>query len=302
MIPTYNSTAYLKETLISVLAQDIGAENMQIEVVDDASTDEDVEALVALIGGGRVQYFRQAENVGSLRNFETCLNRSRGQFIHLLHGDDRVTVGFYEKMTDMFKQYPEAGAVFSHYAFIDQAGRRTHTPPFKIEAGILKNWLVRIAEFQRIQYACIAVRREVYEKIGSFYGTNYGEDWEMWVRIARFYPVAHIPEILAEYRGHANSISAEKARLGHLVSDLKQVMTRIQAHLPIEERKRISKLSGKYYAQLSIGTIYQALQETDDWLLAQQQITQSLKLSKHPSVYYHILKFYIKCLLNIVKR
>jgi glycosyltransferase involved in cell wall biosynthesis len=301
MIPVYDCAIYLREALLSVLAQDIGVENMQIEVIDDASTDEDVEALVALIGGGRVQYFRQEENVGSLRNFETCLNRSRGQFIHLLHGDDRVTVGFYEKMTHVFQQYPEAGAVFSHYAFIDQAGRRTHTPSFKIEAGILKNWLVRISEFQRIQYACITVRREVYERVGSFYGTSYGEDWEMWVRIARFYPVAHIPEILAEYRGHANSISAKKARLGHLIPDLVQVMARIQDHLPIEERQRISKLSGKYYAHLSIGATYHALQETDDWLLAQQQITQSLKLSKHPSVYYHLLKFYIKCLLNIVK-
>jgi GT2 family glycosyltransferase len=301
MIPTYNSTVYLKETLISVLAQDIGAENMQIEVVDDASTDEDVEALVALIGQGRVQYFRQRENVGSLRNFETCLTRSQGKLVHLLHGDDRVTAGFYEKMTDMFQQHPEAGAVFSQYAFIDEASKRTHIPPFKLEAGILKNWLVRIAEFQLIQYACIAVRREVYEKVGSFYGTSYGEDWEMWVRIARFYPVAHIPEILAEYRGHANSISANKTRSGHLISDLIQVMARIQEHLPIEDRKRISKLSGRYYAHLSIGGVYEALQDTDDWLLAQQQIKLSLKLSKHPSVYYHLLKFYIKCLLNVVK-
>jgi glycosyltransferase involved in cell wall biosynthesis len=301
MIPTYNCAVYLREALLSVLAQDMGAENMQIEVIDDASTDEDVEALVALIGGGRVQYFRQEENVGSLRNFETCLNRSHGHLIHLLHGDDRVTAGFYEKMTHVFQQYPEAGAVFSHYAFIDQAGRRTHTPSFKIEAGILKNWLVRIAEFQRIQYASITVRREVYEKVGGFYGTSYGEDWEMWVRIARFYPVAHIPEILAEYRGHVNSISAKKTRSGELISDLMQVMAYIQEHLPIEDRKRISKLSGRYHAHLSIGGVYEALQETDDWLLAQQQIKQLLKLSKHPSVYYHLLKFYIKCLVNIIK-
>ena len=38
MILTYNCSNYLRETLVSVLAQDPGAYVMQIEVVDDHST------------------------------------------------------------------------------------------------------------------------------------------------------------------------------------------------------------------------------------------------------------------------
>lgn len=79
MIPTYNCTQYLREALVSVLAQDPGADRMQIEVVDDCSTDADVQAVVQEIGKGRVGYYRQERNVGSLRNFETCLNRSTGK-------------------------------------------------------------------------------------------------------------------------------------------------------------------------------------------------------------------------------
>jgi glycosyltransferase involved in cell wall biosynthesis len=62
---------------------------MQIEVVDDGSTDADKEALVKQTGKGRVEYYRQPENVGSLRNFETRLNRATGHYIHILHGDDK---------------------------------------------------------------------------------------------------------------------------------------------------------------------------------------------------------------------
>ena len=46
MIPTYNCANYLRETLASVLAQDPGADVMQIEVVDDHSTKDDPKAVV----------------------------------------------------------------------------------------------------------------------------------------------------------------------------------------------------------------------------------------------------------------
>lgn len=297
MIPAYNCATYLKDALVSVLAQDLGKERMQIEVVDDASTDVDVEALVASIGGGRVQYFRQPVNVGSLRNFETCINRSRGHLIHLLHGDDRVIAGFYDKLTHLFQEHPEAGAIFTHYASIDAAGTRIYVPPLVSTEGILQNWLSRIAEYQRIQYVSIAVRREVYEKLGSFYGTSYGEDWEMWVRIARHYPMAYTPDVLAEYRGHVDSISSGKAAAGLIIPDLMQVIARIQQHLPDEDKKRILKLSKKRYADFGVGAAYHILEQKGDWSLAQTQIKQALTMSKHPSIYFHLFKFYIKLVL-----
>src|SRR5438270_4853541 len=78
MIPVYNCAPFLPQTLHSVLQQDLSEAEMQIEVVDDASTDADVEAIVQEIGNGRVRYFRQPQNRGSLKNFETCLNRAEG--------------------------------------------------------------------------------------------------------------------------------------------------------------------------------------------------------------------------------
>jgi glycosyltransferase involved in cell wall biosynthesis len=113
MIPVYNCADYLEETLQSVLLQDLGEELMQIKVVDDASTDMDVKELIARIGKGRVEYFRQPENLGSLRTFETCINHARGRIVHLLHGDDRIIPGFYTKMTALHERYPQVGAAFS---------------------------------------------------------------------------------------------------------------------------------------------------------------------------------------------
>src|SRR4051812_46867758 len=94
MIPVYNCAQYLKKTLESVLNEHIESADMQIEVVDDCSTDANVEQLDKDVGQGRILYYRQEKNIGSLMNFATCLNRSRGKLIHLLHGDDKIRNGF----------------------------------------------------------------------------------------------------------------------------------------------------------------------------------------------------------------
>ncbi|MFD1874719.1 glycosyltransferase family 2 protein [Hymenobacter bucti] len=294
MIPVYNCAAYLEDTLHSVLEQDLGADVMQIQVVDDASTDIDVEALVKIIGQGRVDYFRQPANVGSLRNFETCLNHANGHLVHLLHGDDRIGADFYAKMTALHQRYPEIGAAFSRYASISEDGDRLSLPAVVAEEGILDNWLARIAQHQPIQYACMTVRREVYEKLGSFYGTSYGEDWEMWVRIARYYPVAYTPEILADYRIRAHSITWEKSRNNQLVPDLLNVLGRIQSHLPKQGSQQIIESSKKYCAHMMVYNTYKVLKELKDIRLARIQIKQALDLSSHYSIYLSIAKLWVK--------
>jgi glycosyltransferase involved in cell wall biosynthesis len=295
MIPVYNCAIYLEDTLQSVLLQDPGEEAMQIQVVDDASTDMDVKALVEKIGKGRVQYFRQSENIGSLRNFETCINHAHGHIVHLLHGDDRVGPGFYAKMNALYERYPEIGATFSRYASITEAGDRISLPTAVDEEGILANWLERIAQHQCIQYACMTVRREVYEHLGSFYGPSAGEDWEMWVRIARYYPVAYTPEVLADYRFRAHSITWEKRRTSQLVPDFLNVIGRIQSHLPKKGRKKIINSSKKYCAHMMVYNAYSVFKELKDARLVHKQAKQVLNLSNHYSIYFSIAKLYLKC-------
>ena len=66
MIPAYNCAQYLRETLARVLVQDPGADRMQIEVVDDCSSD-DPKAVVNEVDPGRVDYYQQSRNVGKVR-------------------------------------------------------------------------------------------------------------------------------------------------------------------------------------------------------------------------------------------
>ncbi len=303
MIPVYNCGIYIPQVIQSVLSQDMGEEKMQIEVIDDASTDVDVETLVKDIGKGRIKYYRQVENVGSLRNFETCINRSKGKLVHLLHGDDRILKGFYQKMENLFEQYPQAGAAFCNYVFINEKGEVCgRRPPEEKKEGILNNWLIRIAEKQRIQFSAMVVRRKVYEQLGSFYGASYGEDWEMWVRIAKNYPVAYTPEVLAEYRGHTGSLTWKKVNSGQIFPDLLQVIKNINKHIPEKGREKVTNRTNKHCAHLFVGYAIRICKEKHGFSNAQVLIQQALTFDKSPHLLLRIGKIYLRILMHKVSK
>ena len=240
MIPAFNCAAYLEETLQSVLAQDQGAERMQIEVVDDASS-EAIEPLVERIGKGRVGYFRQASNVGQVANFATCLTRARGEIVHLLHGDDLVLDGFYAALERGFAGDRRIGAAFCRWQLIDGAGRVTAVAePERTSAGLLDDALARLASEQRIVTPAIAVRRQAFERLGGFDARlQCAEDWEMWVRIAAHYQIWYEPRVLASYRQHRTSTTA---RHSADASELRYTLRAIRLFKPLLPSRRAAAI------------------------------------------------------------
>jgi len=295
MIPVYNCSQYLPETLESVLQQAPSPEHMQIEVVDDASTDTDIAALVERIGKGRIKYYRQPQNVGSLCNFETCINRSQGELVHLLHGDDKVKPGYYEEIAKLFHTYPEAGAAFCRFDTVNEAGKLIYRiRPEMDREGLLSNWLTRLGEEQRIQYVAITVRREVYEKLGAFYNITYGEDWEMWMRIARYYPIAYTPEVLAEYRRHQSSISGQMFLTAKYMQQLTLAMEMIQEHLPADQREAILQKSKKHYAHYGLMIARRLWNNSHDFASVQINVKQVLRMHRSLGIYQEIASLYLR--------
>lgn len=292
MIPTYNCADYLRQALTSVLAQDPGPETMQIQVVDDCSTQDDPESVVLELGKGRVEFYRQSHNQGYIKNFKTCLQRSRGHLIHLLHGDDYVLSNFYQKMQQGFDSNPMVGAAFCRHLYLDEV-KQTRIPS-AMEAdksGVLEDWLEKIAGGQRVATPSIVVRRAVYEKLGGFDDrfTCAGEDWEMWVRIAAHYPVWFEPEILAVYRvTRAGSLTASASRNFRLVQDMRYAVEIIETYLPeylpqAKARQSLNK-SRNMYALWSLEGAQTSLGQ-NNFEIASSQIKEALKCSRSASIW-----------------
>ncbi len=255
MIPAYNANVYLRKTIESVLIQDRGAENMEIWVVDDFSS-ESPQKIVEEIGKGRVNFYRQKHNVGQLNNFSTCLNLARGQFIHLLHGDDYVHDGFYDSQENPLLTNKKIGAAFTGSNLIDENGNLINASKNLADRpGIIDDFVSVIARNQVIQTPAIVVKREVYEKLGAFNkDLNWVEDWEMWIRIACHFDFYYDPNILASYRVHSNSNTEDSITTGRFISDVLRCINIYSGYLDLPKRKKreIINAAKQHYLKFAI--------------------------------------------------
>jgi glycosyltransferase involved in cell wall biosynthesis len=214
MIPCFNSADLLAATLASVLEQDPGPDDMQIEVVDDASTLDDPAEVVARLGGGRVGFFRQPFNLGPQANFTACVRRSTGKWVHILHSDDLVMPGFYDCYQRQIERNPAAEMVAGQTITIDAEGRYLSvTRPVATVDGYVNDAGVVIATTNPIRCVAVVIARHAYEAAGGFHpDLVHANDWEMWSRMANRGPVAWVDRPLGLYRSHADSDSTRLRR------------------------------------------------------------------------------------------
>lgn len=283
IIPTYNSGEYLRETLKSVLAQDPGSEVMQIAVIDNCSTKDDPAKIVEELAAGRVEFYRQPQNVGMMNNFQTCFELSRGQLIHLLHSDDCVRPGFYEKLGQAFSKHPEIGAAFCRSVYINEHSKWQGFSDLELpSSGILpSNWIERLAQVCCISVPSLGVvRREVYETLGGFdRRCGLSADWEMWVRIFAHYPIWFEAEPLAMWRRHSMSNNIITAKSKTFIQENFQTVEIIyKSYLP-------NALNSENYKQVKLNCAFLALQAAEALLKkgdngAIAQLQTALKYSR----------------------
>jgi glycosyltransferase involved in cell wall biosynthesis len=222
MIPTYNCARFLRETLESVLSQGIEPGEMQIEVIDDCSTSDDPEAVVHEFGQGRVSFYRKPANAGAIANFNTCIERSTGHYVHILHGDDFVKPGFYQEIDQITSSVDDTLGLYACCSdFVDESGVFvSRTQPVK---QLLSKTLDASFNYEYnylLTPSCV-VSRLFYERHGGFLPVLvHTADWEMWIRTVAAQGGIMSPKSLACYRSFAGSDTSRLMRSGGNILDI----------------------------------------------------------------------------------
>jgi GT2 family glycosyltransferase len=203
---------------------------MQIEVIDDAST-ENPQSVVQEVGGGRVAFCRHPQNVGLVRNMNACIERARGEWVHILHADDYVLDGFYTEVEALARQTPEPAVIALRCQYVDEAAA-TLGESLDFSEDPRGERLRR--EFLRgspVQFAGMVVRRAAYESSGGFREDfSHVADVEMWSRLLFNHASAFSARCLCSYRIHSASDTSRLVQSGGNIRERSALLPFLTRH------------------------------------------------------------------------
>lgn len=198
IIPTFNSMPWLEYAIDSVLDQT--HTNIMLYVIDDGSTDRTYEFMKSL-RDDRIVYIRKSNGgVSSARNLGIL--KSKSEYITFLDADDVWSKNKLEDQLSLLEKRAEIGLVYGHHYVIDTEDIILRNNRY-YERGDIFDKLLE-GNFISGSASMVMIRRSILDKVGGFFNEELenGEDWELWLRIAKISEIDFVPKILASIRSH----------------------------------------------------------------------------------------------------
>ena len=201
VVTTYNHAHFLEDALVSVVNQTRPAD--RIVVVDDGSTDEPA-AVVARFAG--VRLIAQAnQGLSAARNAGLAALDTR--YVTFLDADDRLEPRAIETALACFERVPECGFVYGGHRYINRdgelLGQRYEPPGDDPFVRLLRRNFIAM-------HGTVTYRRACLVEAGAFdRSLKRCEDYDVYLRMARRYPIAGYADLVASYRLHDANMSAD---------------------------------------------------------------------------------------------
>lgn len=172
IIPVFNQWNFTDMCLESIKKNTTGIE-YEVIVVDDCSTDETYERLSV---NPEVVYLRNAQNEGFIKGCNRGANHAKGNIYLFLNNDTEVQNGWLSAIVDTFQKHADAGIVgsklLSSDGLLQEAGGIVWSDASAWNYGRGKDpsdWQYNfIREVDYVSGACLAIRKEVWEKCNGF--------------------------------------------------------------------------------------------------------------------------------------
>ena len=199
VIPCFNHARFLADALDSVRAQTWP--HVEVIVVDDGSTDQPAFVVSQY---PEVHFIKQV-NRGLSEARNVGWSASRGRIIIFLDADDVLAPGAASAAVEQFEANPDAMLAFGRLEIMDAAGKPVPaTLPIVTERfyeELLRRNYIRTP-------AMAAVRRDAIELVGGFDPScSPSADYDLYLRVARQYPLVAHPATVARYRQHTTNMS-----------------------------------------------------------------------------------------------
>ena len=174
-IPTYNQAQYIKKAIESCLAQDYIA--LEINIVDDGSTDHTFEVVQPFLKNENVRYFYNEKNLGRVCNYHHSLyNCATGEWAINLDGDDYFTNPQYiSQAIEAIVQQSEEQVLFfmGAHVYLSKSEENVKQPNIDSESVVLaaKDYIDSFFSLDHFSHMSTIYNRQMAMESG-FYGKN----------------------------------------------------------------------------------------------------------------------------------
>ncbi|MCA6074023.1 glycosyltransferase [Fulvivirga sedimenti] len=210
----YNQASFVREAIYSVLDQTY--DNVELVVVDDASTDDSRYAIRSTLSKlDHVRFMPLPSNVGNCQAFNTALPLLKGKYVIDLAADDMLLPDRIAKgVEDLESKGEEYGVNFTNVEIVDAEGHHLHH-----HYEVNKNGTARTKPPEGDLYATLVsryvinpvsmmIRKSVLDDLGGYDETLSYEDFDFWVRSSRKFLYSYTDEVLVRKRKHSSNMSA----------------------------------------------------------------------------------------------
>lgn len=200
VVPIYNSSVYLEESMASILSQTYG--NMEVIAIDDGSSDASGKILKKY-KDRRVRIVTHAKNRGLVRTLNEGVEKARGKYIVRMDPDDVAEKNRIQKQVEYMETHPEIDILGSWITVFGVHNYlwNVHKSHEYIEAKLLFE--------NSLPHPALILRKNSLTSSGLRYEEGYAgaEDYMLWSKLAekglRF---ANLQESLLKYRTHERQV------------------------------------------------------------------------------------------------
>lgn len=292
-IITYNQEKFIRQTLDSVLMQEV---DFQYEIVigEDCSTDGTRSILLEYQARhpDKIRLLLAERNQGLVRNFMDTYGACRGEYVATLDGDDywtsprklRKQVEFLDSRRDLSMCFHSVTMVF------EGGSKPSRIYPQLVEGTYGLEDLLR-SNF--IPTCSVMFRNGVFGEFPDWYPSfRFMEDWALYALIAEHGNLGFLNEPMGVYRFHSNSTWYSMDEVERCREEVK-FYDHMKQHLGTKYRPIIEAMLESYYYRLS--SLYEGSNDRDN---ARRYIYKSLYISPFLSHVKFIEKLKTICRLN----
>jgi glycosyltransferase involved in cell wall biosynthesis len=225
VVPVRDGARYIASCLDSIIAQTMPVR--AAVVVDDGSTDETAAIVESYTGRWPALRLVRTRKRGLSHARNTGIANCQAPFVAFIDSDDVWEPGKLEQQMHLFANAPSrVGLVHCAYYHIDETGRRLDSRRIvkpRRRRDLLHDLLLE-GNIVSGSGSAVVVRRELLERSGGFdEKLTFGEDWDLWLRLAEIADFDFVPDALVGIRHHHQSMQrgdVSQKKVGFLLQTL----------------------------------------------------------------------------------